>query len=146
MKKTPFSIKRAIVVIVFGSLLLLWACQNNSDAEAHFGGVTGEELYISYCQICHGSGEEAGPMAEVLTNVPLDLRLIAVRRNGEFPRDEIVKIIDGRSPNIRGHRNSEMPVFGKTFKESEGLHNNREVKTEIGMIVDYLESIQQDLE
>jgi hypothetical protein len=145
MKKTPFSIKKAIMLIVFGGLFLLWACQNQSS-ENPMANVTGEELYISYCQICHGSGDEAGPMGEVLSTVPMDLRLIAVRRGGEFPRDEIIKIIDGRSPTVKGHRNTEMPVFGKTFKESEGLASNREVKAEIGLIADYLESIQQDLE
>jgi mono/diheme cytochrome c family protein len=145
MKKTPFSIKRIITLIVFGGLFLLWACQNQSS-ENPTADVTGEELYVSYCQICHGSGEEAGPMAEVLTNVPLDLHYIAVRNDGEFPRDRIIRIIDGRSPNVRGHRNSEMPVFGKTFQESEGLESNREVRKEIELIVDYLESVQQDLE
>lgn len=145
MKKTPFSIKKAIALAIFGSLFLLWACQNQSTTTDAMAVASGEELFVSYCQICHGSGDEAGPMAEVLSTVPLDLRLIAVRRNGEFPRDEIIKIIDGRS-SLKGHRNTEMPVFGKTFKESEGLDSNKEVKKEIGLIVDYLESIQQKLE
>jgi len=85
-------------------------------------------------------------MAEVLQNVPLDLTLIKVRRGGEFPRDEIVRIIDGRAGGVKGHRNVEMPVFGKTFKESEGLESNKMVKEKINLIVDYLESIQRDLE
>lgn len=145
MKKTTFSFKKTIVFAIFGGLFFLWACQNQPATNEAIAEASGEDLYVSYCQICHGNGDEAGPMAEVLTTIPLDLRLIAVRRNGEFPRDEIIKIIDGRSA-VKGHRHTEMPIWGKTFQESEGLESNRKVKAKIESIVDYLESIQKDLE
>jgi len=146
MKKRNFSIRKFIVFAIFGGFFFLWACQNKETTQDPMADVTGKELYISYCQICHGDKDEAGPMAEVLQNVPLDLTLIKVRRGGEFPRDEIVRIIDGRAGGVKGHRNVEMPVFGKTFKESEGLESNKMVKEKINLIVDYLESIQRDLE
>ena len=145
MKKEIFSIRKAIIFVIFGVLLLAWACQNQGTPESALANVSGEEMYISYCQICHGNQDEAGPMAEVLKTVPLDLSLIAVRRNGEFPRDEIIKIVDGRSA-LLGHRNQEMPIWGKTFKASEGLESNKKVKEKIETIVDYLETIQRDLE
>lgn len=145
MKRATFSFRKTIVFIIFGGLFFLWACQNQTSPNDAMAEVSGEDLFVSYCQICHGGGDEAGPMAEVLSTVPLDLRLIAVRRNGVFPRDEIIKIIDGRSA-LKGHRNTEMPVWGKTFQESEGLESNKKVKQKIEVIVDYLESIQKDLE
>ncbi len=145
MKKEVFSIRKFIIYVIFGTLLLAWACQNQGTTENAVAAASGEDMYISYCQICHGNQNEAGPMAEVLKSVPLDLSLIAVRRNGEFPRNEIIKIIDGRS-TLQGHRNQEMPIWGKTFKESEGLESNKKVKEKIELIVDYLESIQRELE
>ncbi len=148
MKKRTFSIKKFVALFIFGGLFMFWACQNQTSTEGAtdpLANASGEELYVSYCQICHGSKDEAGPMAEVLKQVPLDLSLIKVRRGGEFPRKEIVKIIEGGS-TVKGHRNVEMPAFGKTFKESENLDNKKMVQKRINRIVDYLESIQRDLE
>ncbi len=148
MKKRTFSIKKTVTLVIFGGLFLLWACQNQTGGEGAvdpMADATGEELYVSYCQICHGNKDEPGPMAEVLTQVPLDLSLIQVRRGGEFPRDEIIKIIEGGT-TVKGHRNVEMPAFGKTFQESENLDSKKLVRERVERIVDYLESIQRDLE
>lgn len=102
----------------------------------------GKELYVSYCEICHGKQGD-GPMAELLKIQPDDLTLIAARRDGNFPAEEIRKIIDGTEP-VEGHGSGDMPIWGLTFRESEGLESEDEVRKEIENIVIYLQSIQRE--
>ena len=122
------------------------SCQNQSEdttAEATpmvKKVASGEELYISYCQICHGEKGD-GVMTDVLTVAPSDLTTIAARRNGGFPRDDIRDIIDGRK-DIKGHGTRDMPIWGATFMKSEDLASEEEVDATITRLIDYLEGIQ----
>lgn len=102
----------------------------------------GQELYVSYCQICHGENGD-GAMAELLKIQPPDLTLIAARREGNFPAEEIRKIIDGTEP-VEGHGSGDMPIWGVTFKVSENLGDDAQVRKEIENIVIYLQSIQRE--
>ena len=102
----------------------------------------GKELYVSYCQICHGEHGD-GAMAELLKIQPPDLTLIAARRDGNFPAEQIRKIIDGTEP-VEGHGSGDMPIWGVTFKVSENLGDDEQVKKEIQNIVIYLQSIQRE--
>lgn len=102
----------------------------------------GKELFVSYCQICHGERGD-GPMAELLKIQPPDLTLIAARREGNFPADEIRKIIDG-TEKVEGHGSGDMPIWGVTFRVSEQLGSKEEVNKEIGNIVTYLQSLQRE--
>ncbi len=60
-----------------------------------------------------------------------------------FPAEEIRKIIDGTDP-VEGHGSGDMPIWGITFKVSENLGSDEEVKKEISNIVIYLQSIQKE--
>ena len=143
------SINKRHAFVFLGMLLLfLLSCQNNqtetqtATAQAVVTKpATGEELYVSYCVICHGEKGD-GNFAEMLTIPPSDLTLIAARRGGDFPNDEIFEIIDGRA-NIKSHGSRDMPIWGDTFKESEHLANEEEVQASIQRVVDYLKTIQR---
>jgi len=102
----------------------------------------GKELYISYCAICHGKDGEAGPMSEEMKVTPPDMATIAARNGGEFPEERIFDIIKGNK-DITGHNADNMPIWGETFEESEGLESEEEVNQEIRHIVSYLETIQE---
>lgn len=105
---------------------------------------SGEELFYSYCAICHGTdGKGGGAMTEHLKLPPADLTRIATRRGGNFPDEQIYQIIDGRVP-VAGHGTGDMPVWGRTLKESEQLKNERQVRQSINNIVGYLKSIQEE--
>ena len=93
----------------------------------------GKELYMSYCQICHGEHGD-GPMAELLKLEPTDLTLIAAERGGTFPAEELRKIIDG-TEEVEGHGRGDMPIWGLTFQKSENLVTHEEVKEEIGKML-----------
>lgn len=100
----------------------------------------GEELYLSYCKICHGAEGVAGPMADLLKVTPPDLTKIAARRNGEYPEELIFDIVKGNK-ELKGH-GATMPVWGDTFRESENLETEEAVDAEIRKVVAYLKTLQ----
>ena len=141
------------VFFLSGMAQLITSCNNAAPAEETASEeipvhkevdpmARGKELYMSYCQICHGENGD-GAMAELLKIQPPDLTLIAARRDGAFPAEEIRKIIDGTDP-VEGHGSGDMPIWGVTFKVSENLGSDEEVKKEISNIVIYLQSIQRE--
>jgi mono/diheme cytochrome c family protein len=135
-----------IVKCLFGALSLsiglqsLISCGQESDTRT--AGEKGRELYVSYCQICHGEGVNEGPMADLLKVHPPNLMQISQRRGGQFPEEEIARIIDGRE-RLDGHGTLDMPIWGETFPTSEGLQRPREVRDAVENLVAYLKIIQQ---
>lgn len=103
----------------------------------------GRQTYEVYCWNCHGeTGRGNGPMAEMLTVRPTDLRLLSASNEGEFPFDRLYRVIDGRE-EVAGHGDREMPIWGMTFQE-RGLDRNQEdeVRGRILQLILYLRSIQ----
>jgi hypothetical protein len=79
-------------------------------------------------------------VADVLRKRPADLTTIRARRQGVFPRDEIVAIIDGRI-EVPGHGRSEMPVWGDSLLVVEN-RDPKAARRRIDALVGYLETIQ----
>jgi len=123
--------------------LLLPACAA-APAERSQPIASGKEAFGEYCASCHGeTGEGDGPAAGALSKPPADLRRIAARRGGVFPKFEVQRIIDGRDP-IVAHGPRDMPIWGHDFSltEAPGLAHEGEARGQIQLIVEYLESIQ----
>ncbi len=146
MRKTiSFQTSDAIGAALLVLALFLAGCGGSSTKAVTVEKPTGEALYISYCQICHGEHGD-GPMANMLKAPPPDLTLISYRRqDGKFPEEQMRRIIDGRD-NIAGHGEGDMPVWGATFHQSEGIEDETVLKERIDMLVKYLESIQRQPE
>ena len=110
------------------------------------GGVDhdGAALYQANCATCHGVyGEGDGPASPSLAHVTQDLRYIAQRNGGEFPRELIYRIVDGRearAPHLRGA----MPVWGDAFARAEGYTADSKVvvQSKLDALVDFLGEIQ----
>jgi mono/diheme cytochrome c family protein len=104
----------------------------------------GRDAFTTYCASCHGTDARGnGPAAAALTKRPADLTLIAARRGGDFPTDEIAEWIDGRlAPSAHGTR--EMPIWGYRFAEGlpRGELTQDLVRGRILILVEYLRSIQ----
>jgi mono/diheme cytochrome c family protein len=93
-----------------------------------------------FCASCHGeSGKGEGPDADLLKQPPPDLTQIARRAGGTFPRDEVVRKIDGRTL-VRAH-GAEMPVWGNTLKVTEGQHE-RVIGQRLEALASHLQAIQ----
>lgn len=105
----------------------------------------GEALFVRYCASCHGRlGEGDGPVAAaILVSVP-DLRTLAVRSGGSFPRDSVIRFIDGRDlPEAHGDRL--MPVWGETFSVDADDPAERAdlARQRIAAIADYIAELQR---
>jgi hypothetical protein len=72
-----------------------------------------------------------------------DLRLIARRHGGKYPRQQVERIIDGRHV-IGAHGTRTMPVWGEDFALNAvgDEHANDLALAQIRKLVDYLEAIQ----
>ena len=105
----------------------------------------GKSLYKEACAGCHGAyARGTGPVAPLLGAPVPDLTLLASRRGGSFPVDEIYRIIDGQADlTALGPRH--MPVWGYEFfgEESDDELAHREATEKIECLVRFLESIQQ---
>ncbi len=102
----------------------------------------GKHIFRTYCASCHGQQARGdGPVAEHLLIEPSDLTQISARHDGKFPAERVFKIIDGRE-KVRGHGNSEMPIWGDAFRNTDAKLSEKEVRQKITALVHFLESIQ----
>jgi hypothetical protein len=102
-----------------------------------------------HCADCHGvDGKGNGPAVQIIPGFkPIDLTHLSATHGGEFPRQEVTAIIDGRK-RLPGHYDSEsdMPLWGLMF-QPEGREFSKQsedqVKARISALVDYIEGLQQ---
>lgn len=105
----------------------------------------GRSFYLESCAPCHGRYARGdGPVVPSLTTPPPDLTLIAARRNGAFPLEELGAIISGDAMAV-AHGSREMPVWGKRFAEEEGgdTLTDRLVMGRVRMLLYYLQTVQR---
>jgi hypothetical protein len=75
------------------------------------------------------------------------LTLLSKQHDGQFPRQEVSDVIDGRK-RLPNHYDpdTDMPLWGLTF-QPEGhefsTESEAKVKARISALVDYIEGIQQ---
>jgi hypothetical protein len=104
----------------------------------------GYQLYLQYCASCHGeNGRGMGPVSPYLTVKPTDLTHITARRSGEFPREQLKRIIAGEELPP-GHGTRTMPVWGERLQDDliGGANKTAIAGGRISFLVDYLSSIQ----
>jgi mono/diheme cytochrome c family protein len=105
--------------------------------------VSGADLFAANCTSCHGRyGDGEGRAADVAAVIP-DLRYLAARNGGAFPRALVADIIDGRKI-VAAHGNRMMPVWGDAFVRLGAASGSSAPSAEakIAALVDYLAEIQ----
>jgi mono/diheme cytochrome c family protein len=110
---------------------------------------TAKKDFVLHCADCHGiTGVGNGPATEVIPGFkPTNLTLLSKNNGGQFPRQEVYEVIDGRK-RFAGHfdPDTDMPLWGLTF-QPEGREFSKEaeakVKARIDGLVNYIEGIQQ---
>lgn len=119
--------------------VLAAACATGRAAEPD-----GAALFARHCASCHGSyGEGDGPVAAVMQVTVPNLRTLKSRSGGRFPRDAVIRYIDGRNlPAAHGERL--MPVWGDTFAGTKGDPEADEAlaRSRIAAIADFIEKLQ----
>ena len=111
----------------------------------HQAPASGKRQFLVSCSGCHGEDARGnGPIAPVLKVPVPDLTLIAARRGGNFPADELFRIVDGQA-DLGAHGPRHMPVWGYEFfgddPDDELAH--REATRKIEALLSYLRSIQR---
>lgn len=105
--------------------------------------------FVLHCADCHGiDGKGNGPATQVIPGFkPANLTLLSKTNGGQFPRQEVHDVIDGRK-RLSGHydADTDMPLWGLTF-QPEGKEFSPEaeakVKARITALVTYIEGIQE---
>ena len=125
-----------------GLALLAVACASGPVAAQ---APAGPELFARHCASCHGPvGEGDGPVAAVIDVSVPNLRTLRQRANGSFPRDAVIRYIDGRDlPAAHGQRL--MPVWGDTFvgHGDDADDNAAQAAATIAAITDFIEQLQR---
>ena len=105
--------------------------------------VAGSSVYATYCTVCHGPGAKGdGPLANSLRFRPPDLTLLAKKNGGTFPKDRVLRTVDGRNP-VKGHGGPDMPVWGDAFSQSREGRDEKAVRQKVEAVVTHLESLQE---
>ena len=104
----------------------------------------GEELFRSYCAVCHGEdGKGHGPAAPALKTLPADLTAIATRNAGTFPSDRVARFVANGEPAITAHGSREMPIWGPNFL-ALAPGSFKPINERVDAVVAYLQSIQTE--
>lgn len=129
-------------------LAALTALSLTACAGAAFGpgdAASGRHDFRVSCAGCHGVDARGnGPIAPILSVPVPDLTLIASRRGGQFPADEIFRIVDGQA-DLRAHGPRHMPVWGYEFfgDDPDDAAAHRQATDKIDRVVHYLRSMQR---
>lgn len=145
MRTRPHALATVAILGAFAALLTFATVSTGQESTAADRSDMlndGSLSYNRFCQSCHGDRAKGdGSVAEFLTVKPADLTRISARRGGEFPTEEIHKIVDGRE-GVRAH-GQDMPIWGDAFQRTEETADEEVIQRKIAALVYYLESIQE---
>jgi mono/diheme cytochrome c family protein len=101
---------------------------------------SGEEMFNTYCAVCHGKGGKGdGPAATEFKIPPANLTLLALNNNGKFPADHVAETIRTGPRNAKAHGSKDMPVWGTLFAS---LGDSAQVNQRIHNLTSYVETLQ----
>jgi mono/diheme cytochrome c family protein len=126
---------------VFG-LVLAYA---SPAVSADYVSMSGKDLYGRFCASCHGAeGRGNGPVSASLNVEVPDLTLIARRSGGAYPRERILRIIDGRYV-MGAHGSRTMPIWGEDLSKLEigNPDAERATRTILDRLADYVWQLQR---
>lgn len=134
-----------MVTVILASVALVLA-QSQTPEVKHVpirpsNPTSGQEMFKSYCAVCHGEdGKGNGPAATAMKVPPTDLVTLAQKNGGKYPALHVSSVIRGEA-NLPAHGNKDMPVWGPLFMRLSQGHE-AEVQQRIANLNQYIESIQ----
>ena len=127
--------------------LAVLSLYGSTASSADYVAMSGKDLYQRFCAACHGAeGHGDGPVAASFKIEVPDLTLIARRAGNAYPRERVVRIIDGRFI-LGAHGSRTMPVWGEDLSRLEigNPDAERATRVVIDRLADYLEQLQKPL-
>jgi mono/diheme cytochrome c family protein len=137
-------------MIFRNSIIVLLACGIAACAamkpEPDLRSLSGVEMYERLCSSCHGVDARGdGPVAPLIKIGVPDLTRLAARDGGEFPTEDVRRVIDGRTDR-RAHGPRDMPVWGWQLYDAsstDAAGERARTNSMIDRLVEYLRSIQR---
>lgn len=133
-------------VLAMLTCLAVAGCASTAPDPRQAMALSAAELFERTCASCHGiTGQGDGPVASLIKVGVPDLTRIAFRDGGEFPAEDIRRIIDGRTERA-AHGPRDMPVWGWRFyndRNPDGSAERARVDALISRLVEHLRSIQR---
>ena len=126
-------------------VLALLTAYASTARSADYVAMSGQDLYQRFCASCHGAdGRGNGPVAASFKVEVPDLTLLARRAGNAYPRERVVRIIDGRHI-VGAHGSRTMPVWGEDLSRLEVGNPDAERATRIiiDRLADYLGQLQK---
>ena len=103
---------------------------------------SGQEMYASYCAVCHGANATGNGPAQSALKIPAtDLTTLAQKNGGKYPGLHVSSILRGDA-ELAAHGSKDMPVWGPLFRNLSQGHD-AEVQQRIANINSYIESLQK---
>ena len=136
------SVRAVVVALGLGTAVATFAQRvGPQNPPLIITSLAGKDSYELFCASCHGrDGDGRGLSADRLKTRPPDLRLLARRNGGEFPKDRVLAFVTNGDSSTTEHRSSDMLAWGPAFaglERSEAL-----VKVRIANIVQYVQTLQ----
>jgi mono/diheme cytochrome c family protein len=133
------------VAVLVASAVLVMA-QGQTPVVKHVpikptNAASGQEMFKSYCAVCHGEDAKGnGPAASAMKVPPIDLTTLAQKNGGKYPAMHVSSVVRGEA-DLPAHGSKDMPVWGPLFfRLSQG--HEAEVQQRIANLNEYIESIQ----
>ena len=133
------------VAVLVASAVLVMA-QGQTPVVKHVpikptNAASGQEMFRSYCAVCHGEDAKGnGPAAVAMKVPPVDLTTLAQKNGGKYPAMHVSSVVRGEA-DLPAHGSKDMPVWGPLFfRLSQG--HEAEVQQRIANLNQYIESIQ----
>ena len=102
---------------------------------------SGQEMFKSYCAVCHGVDAKGnGPAASAMKTPPTDLTALAKKENGQYPAAHVAAVIRGQA-TTPSHGSQDMPVWGRLFSSISQGHEGQ-VQQRVTNLVNYIETLQ----
>jgi len=137
-----------IVLCVLIAMMMMVSAQDQPKTEIKHVPIkvtspaSGQEMYKTYCAVCHGiDGAGNGPAAEALKVPPTDLTTMASRNGGKYPSLRVAAIIRGEEV-LAAHGTKEMPIWGSLFWTLSGGHDGT-VQQRVTNLNQYISSLQK---
>jgi mono/diheme cytochrome c family protein len=103
---------------------------------------SGQEMYASYCAVCHGANATGNGPAQSALKIPAtDLTTLAQKNGGKYPAMHVSSALRGDA-ELAAHGSKDMPVWGPLFRNMSQGHD-AEVQQRIANINSYIESLQK---
>jgi len=104
---------------------------------------SGQEMFNSYCAVCHGNNAKGnGPALAALKVPPPDLTLLSQHHGGTYPAIYVERVLRFGAENFPAHGTKHMPIWGPLLGLTSGGTNAPQTAQRIYDLNQYIESLQ----